>query len=95
MDYLILLMAVQWFVCFLKLFFKVLVQREKERVDSSCKELLIDSEMLAAEHRCKYSLSQLCRLSLFVGCLGISDSAEYKSRAGESCLQLPNENDGL
>lgn len=93
MDYLILLMALQWFICFLKLFFKVLVQREKDRVDSSWKELLIDSEMLAAERCCKYSLSQLCRLRFFVGCLGISDSAEYKSRAEETCLQLPNEND--
>lgn len=93
MDYLILLMALQWFICFLKLFFKVLVQMGIDKVDSSCKELLIDSEMLAAEHCCKYSLSQLCRLSLFVGCLGISDSTDYKSRAVESCLQLPNEND--
>lgn len=93
MDYLILLMGLQWFICFLKLFFKVLVQMGIDKVDSSCKELLIDSEMLAAEHCCKYSLSQLCRLSLFVGCLGISDRTEYKSRAVESCLQLANEND--
>jgi len=57
MDCLIISMALQWFICFLKLFFKVFMQREKGRVDSSRKELLIDSEMLAAERYCKYSLS--------------------------------------
>lgn len=41
MDYLILLMAMQWFIYFLKLFFKVLVQMGIDKVDSSCKELLI------------------------------------------------------
>jgi len=33
----------------------------------------------------------VCRLSFFVGCLGIPFSAECKRKAGESCLQLPSD----